>query len=204
MTSGYLYNKLPVSVLVLPHDHLADKHGPIWTSVPRCYGQRGLRRGLHGVRTSLRLLPVQGELLSNQLSVWLHDCVVWHLSLCQTACGETLSVPLLNIRQSDLVLRSDSLFLLRQTGLSPDLLLFRDQIDLRALWRAGQLHLTLVDHNVLYRWKHTWFTRVCWMNVMTQTETPVRWMLSLVVGTGNQSGSVGRCWVATPPQETTH
>lgn len=73
------------------------------------------------------------------------------VSLRQTAHSETLVVPLLNIRQADLVLRSDNVFLLRQTGFSPDLLLFRDQLDLRALQRAGRLRLTLVDHNVLSR-----------------------------------------------------
>ena len=73
------------------------------------------------------------------------------LSLCQTVQSEMLTVPLLNIRQSDLVLRSDNVFLLRQIGLSPDLLLFRDQLDLRALQRARRLQLTLVDHNVLPR-----------------------------------------------------
>ncbi|XP_018534292.1 exopolyphosphatase PRUNE1 isoform X3 [Lates calcarifer] len=71
------------------------------------------------------------------------------LSLSQTVHSEMLALPLLNIHQSDLLLRSDNLFLLRQTGLSPDLLLFRDQLDLRALHRAGRLQLTLVDHNVL-------------------------------------------------------
>lgn len=69
--------------------------------------------------------------------------------LSKTVQSEMLAVPLLNIRQSDLVLRSDNVFLLRQIGLSPDLLLFRDQLDLRALQRAGRLRLTLVDHNVL-------------------------------------------------------
>lgn len=69
--------------------------------------------------------------------------------LSKTAHSKTLIVPLLNIRQADLVLRSDNVFLLRQTGFSPDLLLFRDQLDLQALQRAGRLRLTLVDHNVL-------------------------------------------------------
>lgn len=63
-------------------------------------------------------------------------------------------LPLLNIRQSELVLRSDVVFLLKQSGLSPELLLFRDQLDLRALQRAGRLQLTLVDHNVLPRLCH--------------------------------------------------
>lgn len=69
--------------------------------------------------------------------------------LSKTAQSETLALPLLNIRESDLVLRSDNVYLLRQVGLTPDLLLFRDQLDLRALQRAGRLRLTLVDHNVL-------------------------------------------------------
>ncbi|KAM9353256.1 exopolyphosphatase PRUNE1 isoform 1-T1 [Symphorus nematophorus] len=69
--------------------------------------------------------------------------------LSKTVQSEMLALPLLNIRQSDLVLRSDNVFLLRQVGLSPDQLLFRDQIDLRALQRAGRLRLTLVDHNIL-------------------------------------------------------
>lgn len=73
------------------------------------------------------------------------------LSLSQTAQGEMLALPLLNIRQSELLLRSDNVFLLRQVALSPDLLLFRDQLDLRALQRAGRLRLTLVDHNILPR-----------------------------------------------------
>lgn len=60
-------------------------------------------------------------------------------------------LPLLNIRQSELVLRSDNVFLLGQCGVSPELLLFRDQLDLRALHKAGRLRLTLVDHNVLPR-----------------------------------------------------
>ncbi|KAF6731932.1 prune-like protein [Oryzias melastigma] len=69
--------------------------------------------------------------------------------LFKTAHGDTVPLPLLNIRRSELVLRSDNVFLLRQVGLSPELLLFRDQVDLRALRRAGRLRLTLVDHNVL-------------------------------------------------------
>uniref|UniRef100_A0A3Q3JQS2 DHHA2 domain-containing protein n=1 Tax=Monopterus albus TaxID=43700 RepID=A0A3Q3JQS2_MONAL len=69
--------------------------------------------------------------------------------LSKTMQSEMLALPLLNIPQSDLLLRSDNVFLLRQTGLSPDLLLFRDQLDLRALHKAGRLRLTLVDHNIL-------------------------------------------------------
>ncbi|KAM9782582.1 exopolyphosphatase PRUNE1 [Neosynchiropus ocellatus] len=77
------------------------------------------------------------------------SALVYAYFLHKTIGGETVHIPLLNIRQSDLVLRSDNVFLLRQTGLSPDLLVFRDQMDLRALQQTGRLRLTLVDHNVL-------------------------------------------------------
>ncbi|XP_071370678.1 exopolyphosphatase PRUNE1-like, partial [Centroberyx affinis] len=69
--------------------------------------------------------------------------------LFKTVQSEMLALPVLNVRQSEFVLRSDNVFLLRQTGLSADLLLFRDQLDLLHLQRAGRLRLTLVDHNVL-------------------------------------------------------
>ncbi|XP_035019728.1 exopolyphosphatase PRUNE1 [Hippoglossus stenolepis] len=69
--------------------------------------------------------------------------------LSKTLPSEMLALPLMNIRQSELLLRSDVVFLLRQTGLSPDVLMFRDQLDLRVLHRDGRLRLTLVDHNVL-------------------------------------------------------
>lgn len=69
--------------------------------------------------------------------------------LYKTGHTETFVLPLLNIRQSDLLLRSDNVFLLRQVALPPDLLLFRDQLDLKTLHRAGRLRLTVVDHNVL-------------------------------------------------------
>ncbi|XP_013884000.1 exopolyphosphatase PRUNE1 isoform X2 [Austrofundulus limnaeus] len=75
--------------------------------------------------------------------------LVFAYFLSKSAGGETLAVPLLNIHQSELVLRSDNIYLLQQTGLSADQLLFRDQVDLRALHAAGRLQLTLVDHNVL-------------------------------------------------------
>ncbi|XP_069392869.1 exopolyphosphatase PRUNE1 [Paralichthys olivaceus] len=69
--------------------------------------------------------------------------------LSKTSPSEMLALPLMNIRQSELLLRSDVVFLLQQTGLSPELLMFRDQLDLRVLHRDGRLQLTLVDHNVL-------------------------------------------------------
>ncbi|CAF87634.1 unnamed protein product, partial [Tetraodon nigroviridis] len=75
--------------------------------------------------------------------------LVYAYFLSKTVRSETLAVPLLNIRQSELVLRSDNVALLRLIRLPPDLLLFRDQLDLLALHRAGRLWLTLVDHNLL-------------------------------------------------------
>lgn len=73
--------------------------------------------------------------------------LVYAYFLHKTCVGEVLVVPVMNIPKVDLVLRSDSVFLLKKTGLSPDLLLFRDQLDLRGLHR--DLIITLVDHNVL-------------------------------------------------------
>ncbi|KAG7474445.1 exopolyphosphatase PRUNE1 [Solea senegalensis] len=69
--------------------------------------------------------------------------------LSKTLCSDVLALPLMNIHSHELALRSDNIFLLRQSGVSHDLLTFRDQLDLRALHREQRLHLTLVDHNVL-------------------------------------------------------
>ncbi|XP_066540195.1 exopolyphosphatase PRUNE1 isoform X2 [Hoplias malabaricus] len=55
-------------------------------------------------------------------------------------------VPVMNIPRAEFSLRSDSIFLLRETGLSQDYLLFRDEVDLHGLQK---LAITLVDHNVL-------------------------------------------------------
>ncbi|KAM9806736.1 exopolyphosphatase PRUNE1 isoform 3-T3 [Syngnathus typhle] len=81
----------------------------------------------------------------------LVQCAVQAATFSGQTCGieEAFVVPLLNIQQEELPLRSDNVFLLRQIGLSPDLLLFRDQLDLVALQRSDRLRLTLVDHNVL-------------------------------------------------------
>ncbi|XP_061112029.1 exopolyphosphatase PRUNE1-like [Conger conger] len=58
-------------------------------------------------------------------------------------------VPVLNIPQADFPLRTDSVFLLRESGLAQQDLVFRDEVDLPRLHRARRLALTLVDHNVL-------------------------------------------------------
>ncbi|KAJ8383388.1 hypothetical protein AAFF_G00220880 [Aldrovandia affinis] len=65
--------------------------------------------------------------------------------------GGRAPVPVLNIPRAEFPLRSDSAFLLRESGLAAADLLFRDELDLQALHRAGLLALTLVDHNVLPR-----------------------------------------------------
>ncbi|XP_061573831.1 exopolyphosphatase PRUNE1 isoform X2 [Cololabis saira] len=71
--------------------------------------------------------------------------------LSKTTHQNLAVLPVLNIRHQDLVLRSDNLHLLDQTGLDQNLLLFRDQLDLQDLQDTGRLTLTLVDHNVLPR-----------------------------------------------------
>ncbi|XP_051999542.1 exopolyphosphatase PRUNE1-like [Xyrauchen texanus] len=69
--------------------------------------------------------------------------------LSKTLDSKRVPVPVLNIPRAEFPLRSDSIFLLRETGLSQDHLLFRDEVDLCGLHKAKQLTLTLVDHNVL-------------------------------------------------------
>ncbi|XP_043542565.1 exopolyphosphatase PRUNE1, partial [Chiloscyllium plagiosum] len=64
---------------------------------------------------------------------------------------KAIFLPVLNIPRSEFPLRGECTFLLRESHLSEDLLVFRDEIDLHALHKDGQLALTLVDHNVLPR-----------------------------------------------------
>ncbi|CAL9706052.1 unnamed protein product [Knipowitschia caucasica] len=75
--------------------------------------------------------------------------LVYGYLLHMSGGGRGVVIPLLNIPAQDFVLRSDSVALLRKSGLSPELLLFRDQVDLRRIRRERGLWLTLVDHNVL-------------------------------------------------------
>ncbi|KAM9310076.1 exopolyphosphatase PRUNE1 isoform 2-T2 [Pholidichthys leucotaenia] len=77
------------------------------------------------------------------------SALVYAYFLSKTSHRDVPAVPLLNITSSELVLRSDSILLLRKTAMQPEQLLFRNQLDLRALQQAGRLRLTLVDHNVL-------------------------------------------------------
>ncbi|KAG7282970.1 hypothetical protein CRUP_028487 [Coryphaenoides rupestris] len=69
--------------------------------------------------------------------------------LSKTLHTNAAVLPILNIPQSEFALRTDNVFLLRQSGVSQDLLLFREQLDLLQLQKTGRLALTLVDHNVL-------------------------------------------------------
>ncbi|XP_028297956.1 exopolyphosphatase PRUNE1 isoform X2 [Gouania willdenowi] len=77
------------------------------------------------------------------------SALVYAYFLFKTAGSDAHVLPVMNIRQSELLLRSDSLHLLTRARLSPQHLLFRDQVDLRELQTQGRLTLTLVDHNVL-------------------------------------------------------
>ncbi|NXW51347.1 PRUN1 Exopolyphosphatase, partial [Nyctiprogne leucopyga] len=58
-------------------------------------------------------------------------------------------IPVLNIPRADFALRTETTFLLREQGIPATSLIFRDEIDLGGLHRAGLLSLTLVDHHIL-------------------------------------------------------
>ena len=80
-----------------------------------------------------------------------------HLPLpLQTLDSGKTPLAVLNIPRAEFPLRTDNVFLLRESGLSQDYLVFRNELDLAALHRAGRLDLTLVDHNVLPRsgWRY--------------------------------------------------
>ncbi|XP_060725744.1 exopolyphosphatase PRUNE1 [Tachysurus vachellii] len=66
--------------------------------------------------------------------------------LSKTFDSRKTAVPVLNIPRAEFPLRSDCAFLLRESGLSQDYLLFRDELDLHSL---QNLAITLVDHNIL-------------------------------------------------------
>ncbi|XP_075301246.1 exopolyphosphatase PRUNE1 isoform X2 [Opisthocomus hoazin] len=70
--------------------------------------------------------------------------------LAQTAPAPRAAfIPVLNIPRADFALRTETTFLLREQGIPAASLVFRDEVDLGALHRAGLLTLTLVDHHVL-------------------------------------------------------
>lgn len=63
--------------------------------------------------------------------------------------GADPCVPFVPIPREDFKLRTESLYLFEAVGLSPDELLFAEDLDPAALHREGKLSLTLVDHNKL-------------------------------------------------------
>nr|XP_044994752.1 exopolyphosphatase PRUNE1 [Jaculus jaculus] len=69
--------------------------------------------------------------------------------LTKTTEAEEIFIPVLNIKRSEFPLRGDNVLFLQRVHISESLLVFRDEIDLRALHRAGRLTLLLVDHHVL-------------------------------------------------------
>ncbi|NWQ84569.1 PRUN1 Exopolyphosphatase, partial [Columbina picui] len=66
-----------------------------------------------------------------------------------TPAPKAAFVPVLNIPRADFALRTETSFLLREHGVPAASLVFRDEIDLGGLHRAGLLAMTLVDHHVL-------------------------------------------------------
>ncbi|KAL7977983.1 hypothetical protein Chor_004970 [Crotalus horridus] len=63
--------------------------------------------------------------------------------------SEAAFVPVLNIPRVDFPLRTESAFLLHQQRIPEKVLVFRDEIDLAGLNKAGLLSMTLVDHHIL-------------------------------------------------------
>ena len=76
--------------------------------------------------------------------------LTFNLRFLQTSASDSIhSLPVLNIPRSQSHLKTDSNFLLCHTGINPDHLTYRDDLDLQDLHQKGRLSLTLVDHNVL-------------------------------------------------------
>jgi len=62
---------------------------------------------------------------------------------------EELYIPLANIKRSRLALRTEVAYLLKKRKIREDLLIFREELNLRTLHEKGMLKLILVDHNTL-------------------------------------------------------
>ncbi len=60
---------------------------------------------------------------------------------------DTVFVPLIPIPRDDFKLRTEAVFLFSEAGVDPQWLVFSEDIDLKPLYNAGKLELTLVDHN---------------------------------------------------------
>ena len=105
-----------------------------------------------------------------QYRIECHRQTPQHLTLPpQTLDSGKTPLAVLNIPRAEFPLRTDNVFLLRESGLSQDYPVFRNELDLAALHRAGRLDLTLVDHNLLPRsgWGYQavclcgWFVCAC-------------------------------------------
>ncbi|XP_030043374.1 exopolyphosphatase PRUNE1 [Microcaecilia unicolor] len=77
------------------------------------------------------------------------SAIVLAYYLAQTSDARLAFVPVLNTPRSEFPLRTECAFFLKELGIPEEYLVFRDEIDLHALHRAGLLSLSLVDHNVL-------------------------------------------------------
>ena len=67
----------------------------------------------------------------------------------QKKTAETLYLPVLNIRENELHLRTDTTFFLSKLKIPCDLLTFRDQVDLLKIKEDKKLSVILVDYNVM-------------------------------------------------------
>jgi exopolyphosphatase len=72
----------------------------------------------------------------------------WYRSETMKPAGE-VCLPFIPIPRADFKLRTEAVFLFQEAGLSPDKLLFLEDLDLPALHKEGRLKLVLVDHNKL-------------------------------------------------------
>ena len=59
------------------------------------------------------------------------------------------AIPLMNIPRNDFILRTEAVYLFKAASLSPDNLLFIEDVNLKELFDNGNLELVLVDHNVM-------------------------------------------------------
>lgn len=63
--------------------------------------------------------------------------------------GNSAFVPLINVPRDDFKLRTEAVYLFREAGIDPGLMLFADEVNLDALKAKGKLKITLIDHNKL-------------------------------------------------------
>ncbi|KAJ8398451.1 hypothetical protein AAFF_G00427060 [Aldrovandia affinis] len=110
---------------------------------------------LHSCRSALKGIPEKSPglhiVLGNEacdLDSMVSSLAFAYFLSKNSGYGKT-PVPVLNIPRAEFPLHTDNGFLLRESGLTQDALVFRDEVDLLGLHRAGKLALTLVDHNVL-------------------------------------------------------